>query len=70
MIPNFTAITGNGKYPRAIRELQTAVSRSITGRVPGALVSQTARGTLVQPDAASINITSKPTQDSVIPRWG
>ncbi len=70
MVPSFTAITGNGKYPRAIRELQTVVSRSITGRVPGALVSQTARGTLIQPDGASVNITTKPTQETTIPRWG
>lgn len=64
-------ITGRGKYPRAIRELQQEAMRARPGFVPGALVSVTSRGVLVQPDGAATNATTAPRQSTAqIPRWG
>lgn len=64
-------ITGRGKYPRAIRELQQEAMRARPGFVPGALVSITSRGVLVQPDGAATNTTNAPRQaNTQIPRWG
>lgn len=64
-------ITGRGKYPRAIRELQQEAMRARPGFVPGALVSITARGVLVQPDVSASNATAAPRQPQTqVPRWG
>lgn len=63
-------ITGRGKYARAIRELQQEVGRIRPGFVPGARVSHTSRGVLVEPDGASDYSQAPRKLSSSVPRWG
>jgi hypothetical protein len=64
-------ITGKGKYPRAIRELQVEAMRARPGFVPGARVSITSRGVLIEPDGTGSNTNNAPrTAPATIPRWG
>lgn len=70
MVPNFTHLNGNGRYPRAIRELQGAVLRGSAVSAPGALVSVTPRGTIIQPDGTVLSTTQRPNVPAQIPRWG
>jgi len=70
MTPNFSHLPGNGRYPRAMRELQAAVLRGSAGQVPGALVSVTPRGTLIQPDGTQSVTNQRPVTAPQIPRWG
>lgn len=54
-----------------MRELQAAVRGTSAGSVPGALVSVTPRGTLIQPDPTVQNLTkTSPREETTIPRWG
>lgn len=67
----FVLMTGSGKYPRAIRELQSATLRARPGFVPGARVSITSRGVLVEPDGSGSSVNNAPrTSQSSAPRWG
>lgn len=67
----FVIITGSGKYPRAIRELQSEAMRARPGFVPGARVSITTRGVLVEPDGTGSSTNNAPrTASANTPRWG
>lgn len=66
-----TTVTGKGRLPRAIRELQAAVGKVRPGFSAGAKVSHTTRGTLVEPDGVSDNLRVAPRRPvSTVPRWG
>lgn len=66
-----TIISGRGRYPRAIRELQVEAMRARPGFVPGALVSITTRGVLLEPDGTASIVNNRPrTTASSAPRWG
>lgn len=63
-------IRGQGKFPRAIRELQEATfGKSAMVRNPRSLTDMTTRGAIVRPIRAS---KQQPTyqQQQTIPRWG
>lgn len=68
--PNFTAITGKGRYGRAIRELQAAVLRGSNGQGTGTLVSVTPRGTIITPDGSITDVSRPQRTTESIPRWG
>ncbi len=70
MTPNFTPLTGPGRFPRAIRELQEASYRAAISQVPGALVSITPRGVLIQPNPVQRTVTSPIDVTDKTPRWG
>lgn len=63
-------ITGRGRYARAIRELQQEVGRIRPGFVPGARVSHTTRGVVIEPDGAADTGQSPRKISSNVPRWG
>jgi hypothetical protein len=64
-------ITGKGRYPRAIRELQVEAMRARPGFVPGARVSITSRGVLIEPDGTGSSTLNAPrTIAANTPRWG
>ncbi len=66
---NYTdTFIGNGRYPRAIRELRAAVGLVRPGFVPGALVSYKARGVLIEPDPMTVGGRGRPAKPQ-LPRW-
>jgi hypothetical protein len=67
---SFVQLPGQGKYPRAIRELQREVGLIRPGFVPGARVSHTARGVVIEPDGTTGNTNAPRRLPSSAPRWG
>lgn len=67
---SFTQIPGRGKFPRAVRELQREILLLRPGQVPGARVSLTPRGFVIEPDGSATTKATVRRPSSTSPRWG
>jgi hypothetical protein len=66
-----TTLSGQGKYPRAIRDLQKEVGRIRPSFVEGFRISHTSRGVLVEADDMAMrNQANRLRLSAAVPRWG